>query len=101
MAFLWLNLDMMIIVDYYLWEGLSPPARAGNTLGPAYAQTCDLAGRHNSEMVEIPAGAFLMGDRKERVHFPQDWMGQLGPLVITAHQWSSLVPLIRAFSALF
>ncbi|CAK8985308.1 Formylglycine-generating enzyme (FGE) (C-alpha-formylglycine-generating enzyme 1) (Sulfatase-modifying factor 1) [Durusdinium trenchii] len=27
--------------------------------------------RHNQEMVQIPAGRFHMGDRKERVHFPQ------------------------------
>lgn len=37
-----------------------------------------------------------MGDHKERVHFPQDWvtlgdwMGKLGPPVITGHHGSVL-----------
>lgn len=36
--------------------------------------------RHNDEMVEIPPGRFLMGDRKERVHFPQDGEGPVRPV---------------------
>lgn len=48
-----------------------------------------------------------MGDRKERVHFPQDWvtlgdwMGKLGPLVITGHHRSSPVITGPSYQGIF
>eukprot|EP00435_Cladocopium_sp_Y103_P010891 s1847_g2.t2 len=65
--------------------GCGSLSRGGVANPSAWSASSEVAERHNSEMVEIPAGAFLMGDRKERVHFPQDRMGKLGPLAITGN----------------
>eukprot|EP00913_Durusdinium_trenchii_P006764 g6358.t1 len=53
------------------------PKVASATLAAALSAS---AIRHNQEMVQIPAGRFHMGDRKERVHFPQDGEGPVRPV---------------------
>ena len=57
---------------YFRFEGLSDSAkRHGRERYRFHIGVWSACRRHNEDMVSIPAGRFHMGERKDRVHFPQ------------------------------
>ncbi|CAE7193896.1 APC8 [Symbiodinium sp. CCMP2592] len=69
--------------------GCSSLSRGASTKGEhsqpvRFEGLSDSAKRHNEDMVSIPAGRFHMGERKDRVHFPQDGEGPVRPVQMSS-----------------